>query len=82
MTNDDIPPLLDNPHAPDVYADRWSGFHYLNGNMRITFETARVSHVSDPGPTNRVVIGRLIIPPGYGRDPGPRNIELCSEGPC
>ena len=30
--------------------------------MRITFETARVSHVSDPGPTNRVVIGRLIMP--------------------
>ena len=62
MTNDDIPPLLDKPHAPDVFADRATGFHHLNGNMRITLEATRVSHVSDPGSTNRVVIGRLIMP--------------------
>ena len=28
----------------------------------MTFEAARVSHVSNPGPIVRVVIGRLVMP--------------------
>ena len=56
--------FIDVPLAPEVFADAATGFFILNGNLRITFEAARVNHVSSPGPVNRVVIGRLIIPAG------------------
>jgi hypothetical protein len=54
--------FLDNPHAPDVFADAASGFFNFSGNMRITFESLRVNHISAPGPVTRVVIGRLVMP--------------------
>jgi hypothetical protein len=54
--------FLDNPHAPDVFADNATGFFNLNGNIRITFESVRVNHVTSPGPMTRVVIGRLVMP--------------------
>jgi hypothetical protein len=64
MTN--IPPsqlgFIDNPHAPEVYADGASGFFIAGGNMRITFESLRVNHMTHPGPVSRVVIGRLTMP--------------------
>ena len=58
------PPInfVDNPHAPDVFADSATGHFVFAGNLRITFETARVNHVTTPGPINRVVIGRLVMP--------------------
>jgi hypothetical protein len=61
MTNMPDMGFLDNPHAPDVFADAATGFFLLNGNIRITFESARVNHSSSPGPLTRVVIGRLIM---------------------
>lgn len=54
--------FIDNPNAPDVFADAVTGVFLFAGNLRITFESARVSHVSSPGPINRVVIGRLVLP--------------------
>src|SRR5665647_1294000 len=54
--------FIDNPHAPDIFADGTTGYFLLNGNLRITFEAARVNHISCPGPINRVVIGRLVMP--------------------
>jgi hypothetical protein len=54
--------FIDNPHAPDVFADGVSGLFNFAGNIRITFESLRASHVTIPGPVNRVVIGRLIMP--------------------
>ena len=51
-----------NSFSPDVYADRCSGTHVLFGNMRITFEVARVNHETTPGPVERVVVGRLVMP--------------------
>ena len=56
--------FIDNPMAPDIFADDATGFFIANGSLRITFEAARVSHVSSPGPINRVVIGRLVISVG------------------
>ncbi len=56
------PAFLHNPQSPDVYADAASGFFVFNGNMRITFESLRVNHSSTPGPVDRVVIGRLVLP--------------------
>ena len=54
--------FLDNPHAPDVFADSATGFFNFNGNIRITFESVRVNHASAPGPITRVAIGRLVMP--------------------
>lgn len=64
MTQSKNPPLsfIDNPHAPDVFADGVSGVFLLNGVLRLTFESARVDHSQSPGPVNRVVIGRLTMP--------------------
>jgi hypothetical protein len=65
MTNISPTPALgfiDNPHAPDVFADGTTGFFVAGGNIRITFESLRVSHTASPGPVNRVVIGRLVMP--------------------
>lgn len=58
------PPVnfVDNPHAPDVFADSVTGVFFFGGNLRLTFESYRVNHVTTPGPVNRVVIGRLILP--------------------
>lgn len=65
MTNIPVNPpvnFVDNPHAPDLFADACTGIFFFNGNIRLTFESARVNHVTSPGPLNRVVIGRLVVP--------------------
>ena len=54
--------LIDDLHAPNIFADGLSGYFFLNGNIRLTFESARVSHLSVPGPINRVVVARLVMP--------------------
>ena len=54
--------FLDNPHAPDVFADGVTGVFNFNGNIRITFEALRVNHATAPGPLTRVAIGRLVMP--------------------
>ena len=56
------PSFLDNPHAPDVFADIATGFFNFNGNIRITFESLRVNHITSPGPVTRVAICRLFMP--------------------
>lgn len=53
--------FVDNPHAPDFYADCATGFHLLNGNLKVTLVATRVNHVSSPGPVSNVVIGRLVM---------------------
>ena len=60
----DNPPIkfLDNPHAPEVFATNAAGFFHFNGNIIITLESARVDHATTPGPINRVVIARLVMP--------------------
>jgi hypothetical protein len=54
--------FLDNPAAPDIFSSDATGFFVLEGNIIITFESARVNHSTSPGPINRVVIGRLVMP--------------------
>lgn len=64
MADTEVPeiPLLDNPHAPEVFATVASGFFHLNGNITITFESARLDHSQDPPLVNRVVLARLVMP--------------------
>ncbi|MBV8191486.1 MAG: hypothetical protein JO339_29895 [Alphaproteobacteria bacterium] len=53
--------FIDNPLAPDIFADEAIGFFINQGTVKITFASARVNHVSSPGPVNRVVVGRLVM---------------------
>jgi hypothetical protein len=54
--------FVDDPNAPDLFADGVSGIAYLHGNIRITLESARVNHEASPGPISRVVVGRVVLP--------------------
>jgi hypothetical protein len=60
----ETPPVnfIDNPHAPEVFADAGAGFFLANGNLRIALESARVNHRTSAGPINRVVIARVVMP--------------------
>jgi len=49
-----LPPLIDNPLAPEFFADEATGFFVHQGNLSITFSSARVDHRSDPGPVSPV----------------------------
>jgi hypothetical protein len=57
-----LPPLIDNPLAPEFFADEATGFFIHQGNLSITFSSARVDHRSNPGPVSRVVVGRVVLP--------------------
>jgi hypothetical protein len=54
--------FVDNPHSPEIFADEACGFFVHNGVVRITFCAARCDHSMSPGPLNRVVNGRVVIP--------------------
>ena len=54
--------FVDSSSAPDVFADDTAGYFFRNGVISITFWSARVDHSTSPGPVNRVVVGRLVMP--------------------
>jgi hypothetical protein len=54
--------FLDNPLAPETFATAATGFFVADGNVAITFESARVDHSQSPGPVSRVVVGRVVMP--------------------
>jgi hypothetical protein len=54
--------FVDNPHAPEVFAFQVSGVAFFGGNIHLTFEAPRINHIKSPGPLNRVVVGRLVMP--------------------
>jgi hypothetical protein len=56
------PTFIDNPQAPDLFADAATGFFIFGGTLRIALESFKVDHTASPGPVNRVVIGRLVMP--------------------
>jgi hypothetical protein len=42
------PKLIDNPFAPEFFADEATGFFVHQGNVSITFSAARVDHRANP----------------------------------
>ena len=62
MTNQPPTVFMDNPHAPEVFAFRVTGIARFADNIHLTFEAPRVDHSASPGPVNRVVVGRLVMP--------------------
>jgi hypothetical protein len=53
--------LVDNPMAPDFFADTAIGFHLRDGVVKVTLGSVRVNHGAGPHPVNNVVIGRLVM---------------------
>ena len=45
-----------------MFSTEATGFVVLEGNIAITFESSRVNYSTSPGPVNRVIIGRLVMP--------------------
>ena len=60
----EVPVLVNDPLAPDIFADEAAGFYLLGGNVRVTFSTWRVDHEQSPSTAHRVVICRLVMPVG------------------
>ena len=56
--------FLDDPRAPDIFASNATGFFHIGETVMITLEAAHVDHSTSPGPINRVVVGRLVMPLG------------------
>jgi hypothetical protein len=56
------PAIIDNPQAPDMFADGALGWHIIGGNIKITFQFIRAVHSGEKAPANRVVSGRLVMP--------------------
>jgi len=54
--------FVDNPLAPDVFADACAGCFVHNGVLRVTLINGRVNHSTIPGPINNVVVGRIAMP--------------------
>ncbi len=55
-------PLIDNAHAPEVFATLATGILRIQDNIAITFEASRSDYSQSPPTVNRVVIARLVMP--------------------
>ncbi len=53
---------VDNPLAPDIFADACAGIYIMNGTMKMTLESCRSNHGAEQATVNRVVIGRIVMP--------------------
>lgn len=58
------PPVnfVDDPQAPETFVSGISGVFHVNGIVSVTLESHRVDHSTAPGPVNRVVVQRLVMP--------------------
>jgi hypothetical protein len=54
--------FIDNPNAPEIFSSAATGFFVADGNVSITFESARADHTESPGPVNRHAVARIVIP--------------------
>jgi hypothetical protein len=62
MAKTPTPNFVDNPDAPEIFSSGATGFFVANGNITITFESARADHSQSPGPVYRTVVGRIVMP--------------------
>lgn len=53
---------MDSPAAPGVFASEATGFFINQGNITVTFASARVDHSTSARPLNRVVNLRVVLP--------------------
>jgi hypothetical protein len=57
-------PVVENLHAPEVFADLCVGAFLQNGALHITFASMRMDHGIEPNVSRPVVIARLVMPFG------------------
>lgn len=57
----DLPALIDNPFAPEIFATGLAGFANLSGMIVVTLESARCDHARQPPSLERVVVGRVAL---------------------
>jgi hypothetical protein len=53
--------IIDDPHAPDVFATGAAGFSRLGPNISIAIESLRIGHATQPHEVRRVIVGRLVM---------------------
>ncbi|WP_244649819.1 hypothetical protein [Sphingomonas sp. CFBP 13706] len=63
-----LPPLVDNPFAPEVFATGLAGLANLSGVIVLTLESARCDHTRDAPSVERVVVGRVALTSGAAQD--------------
>jgi hypothetical protein len=55
--------FVDNPEAPEIFADAAKGVFLLNGNVHLTFTSRRSDYSNDqPGALYETVTCRIIMP--------------------
>lgn len=57
-----VPPLVNNPHAPEVFTTGCCGLSIGPGTVTITFESAHCDHSDPHCPMERVVVNRMVMP--------------------
>jgi hypothetical protein len=62
MANTPVPPMLDNPVSPDIFADFAVGAVVIAGCLRITLASNRNDYTTTPPTARNVIIGRLVMP--------------------
>jgi hypothetical protein len=56
-----VPELVDNLHAPEIYASEITGYTISNGNVTLTLASVRASWEDAGVPNKRVVVGRIVL---------------------
>lgn len=54
--------LVDDPHAPEIFASDASGFLNISGSIVITLEATKSNYSGESPDLTRHVVGRLIMP--------------------
>ena len=52
---------IDDPRAPDIFADAVMGLHELGGVVRVTLESWRTDFSAEGSPVRRVTVARLVM---------------------
>jgi hypothetical protein len=55
------PVIVDDLSAPEFFASFIAGAAFDSPNVRLTFVSSRVSHVTTPAPVNNVVNVRIVM---------------------
>lgn len=58
----ETPRLINDPHAPEIFTTGCCGLSIGAGTVGVTFESARCDHSDPTCPTQRVVVGRMVMP--------------------
>jgi hypothetical protein len=61
MGNKHMLEIVDNLHAPEIYASEITGYTIGHGNVTLTLASSRASWNDQGVPNKRVVVGRMVL---------------------